>query len=60
MEAVVPLLMSTLVVKEASSSVIAPPTRLGLWSESEGVSTRRGTAQGTKVNAMGLWSAGAS
>ena len=59
-EAVVPLCTVILVVKEASSSVIVPPTKPGPCSGSEGVSAGVGAGQETTASTSGLWSAAAS
>ena len=59
-EAVVPLCTVILVVKEASSSVIVPQTRLEPCSGSEGVSAGVRAAQEATASTSWLLSAGAS
>ena len=59
-KAVVPLCTVTLVVKDASLSVIVPPTRPGPCLGSEDISPGMGAAQGATPSTSGLWFAGAS
>ena len=59
-EAVVPLCTVLLVVKEAPSSVIVPPTRPGPCSGNEGVSAGVGAAQEATASTSGLSSASVS